>query len=86
MRSENPPKKSSEAAGIVSPVCAAADLLCAGLCRVLDHLSSGQVQRNPHTKCTCGKGHRRGRQRREDVAPAGHKADETGFLFFAFFN
>lgn len=56
-----------------SPVCAAADLFCADLPSFLHHLGSGQVQRNPHTKRTCGKRHRRRSQGREHVAPTAHR-------------
>lgn len=56
-----------------SPVCAAARCLGAGLRCLLHHLGSGQVQRDPHAKRTCGEGHGRRRQRGEDVAPASRK-------------
>lgn len=61
----------------LSPVCAAADLLCAGLGSLLHNLRSDEVQRNPHTKCTCGEGHRGGRQGGEHVAPAGGEEAHT---------
>lgn len=57
----------------LSPVCAAARCFRAGLRCLLHHLGSGQVQRDPHAKRTCGKGHGRRRQRGEDVAPAGRR-------------
>lgn len=53
-----------------SPVCATADLFRAGFRCLLHHLSSGQVQRDPHAKGTRGERHRCGRQRGEHVAPA----------------
>lgn len=56
-----------------SPVCTAARCIRAGLRCLLHHLGSGQVQRDPHAKCTRGKRHGRRRQRGEDVAPAGRR-------------
>lgn len=63
---------------LYSPVCAAADLFCAGFCRFLHHLGSDQVQRDPHTKRTRGKRHRRGCQGGEHVAPTSHEETHTG--------
>lgn len=57
----------------LSPVCATADLFCTGLCCLLHHLGSSQVQRDPHTESTCGKGHRCWCQGREHVAPTRHE-------------
>lgn len=62
-----------------SPVCATADLFCAGFRCLLHHLSSGQVQRNPHAKGTRGERHRCGRQRGEHVAPASRAETEKKF-------
>lgn len=52
----------------LSPVFAAANLFGTDLRSLLHHLGSEQVQRDPHPESARGKGHRRRRQRGEDVA------------------